>query len=648
MGDDKLKSSRRTRTKDIQRAAAGTGTVESSMVMSAAAGLKDIESKLNLLNMRISSVSSKINLYRNRNLTITPDILRQFSIIDKGGVSRPFEVWEHQKKPLNDLNHQLSIGKPVRQIDCKPRQCGNTRLWETIAYYYATRYALRFTMMGHNDKWVDQRYNDIHATMMKDPFVVPELVRARYGEGFEFPGGGGISLYTAGGKNQATGSTQQGLILSELPYWECDVIGQLKSVLETVSSTHALTFIIIESTGEPETVFEQYWKDAVYGKNGFSPIFTSWLEVAEYRKPFYSQVEKDEFVRIMDKDAHYLVEDCGADLEQVKWKRDKVASIPVPVGDNNELRRLVFNSEYPLIWENAFELNTVGIFPTSELNILKANAGGGTRCEIDLGPYYFNSEEESALDYGDIVANKKNIELAFRPSIWGRCTVWKYPDWSLQYVTGVDVAEGEEGGKTDNHAIIVREQESGDVVLAWEGGGYDADQLADLVAAIGFLYNESYTLIERNNYGMATCLRFYDIYPKHAIYFEKSGPDRDERNRVGVFTSDALKPLYLTHLATSIRNKMCNVRDRQVINEMAACKIGKTRRVHTHGKDLLMALVLTEEARIDRPSYSLPKPVRESSNKEKNRKLEELIKFNARAANKYNKAMRLIGSQKYA
>jgi hypothetical protein len=160
----------------------------------------------------------------------------------------------------------------------------------------------------------------------------------------------GYKVATAGTKATGRSSTIQlfhGSEVAHWPYAQSHAAGVLQAVPDAPG-----TEIILESTAHGVgNFFHQTWREAEAGINDYIAIFVPWYWQEEYRRPVPENFALDEEER--EYAANY-----GLDLEQMAWRRAKIAQLQDP---------LLFKQEYPACAAEAFQLSGHESFIAPEL-----------------------------------------------------------------------------------------------------------------------------------------------------------------------------------------------------------------------------------------------------------------------------------------
>lgn len=142
----------------------------------------------------------------------------------------------------------------------------------------------------------------------------------------------------------------------------------------------------------------------------------------------------------------------------------------------------------------------------------------------------------------------------FREREDGHLRIWEKPRTDRRYVVGADVAEGIHRG--DYSCADVLDTIDGSQVAQWHGR-VAPDRFADVLYALGKMYNKALLGVERNNHGLVTCTLLRDGgYPN--LYaqgdLEYRGSQDRETKKVGWLTTAKSKFKVIDQLAGEFRD----------------------------------------------------------------------------------------------
>jgi len=310
-----------------------------------------------------------------------------------------------------------------------------------------------------------------------------------------------ILIDTANNENAGRKYTYQYMHLSEVAYFpERKVKILMDGLLQAVPEERG-TLVVMESTANGRG---NYFYDLWTGKNDWEKIFFAWWE-----------------------EERYTIETSRIDLtqEEKRYRDDVYEKTGVRLSDGQMLwRRMViknklggetekFNQEYPAYAEQAFLTSGRCRFDNSVLMNLRAFCREPQRRE-------------------------------------GNWQIWREPELYLQYVIGVDTAEGIEGGNNSVAQILdVRKKE----VVAKYRGKIEPEAFGYELAVWGRRYNMAQIAVEVNNHGLTVLTVLKNIYPH--LYYRKVYDRHNDRwtEQLGWKTTSATKPFLIDHLSQALR-----------------------------------------------------------------------------------------------
>jgi len=210
----------------------------------------------------------------------------------------------------------------------------------------------------------------------------PEPVRPKSGHDnareLEFPRlDSGYRVATAGARGAGRSQTVQYLHGSEIAFWK-NAAEHAAGVLQAVPDA-AGTEVVLESTANGMgDFFHQEWQRAESGESPFQPVFIPWFWQQEYRRDcpesFSLRPEEQEYMQLY-----------GLDMEQMAWRRNKIAELRDPV---------LFRREYPATAAEAFSFAGAEPFIVPEAVMLarKANEQGTGPLVCGVDPARFGND----------------------------------------------------------------------------------------------------------------------------------------------------------------------------------------------------------------------------------------------------------------
>lgn len=292
-------------------------------------------------------------------------------IRDKSGALVPLVFNAAQEKLHAVVEEQRRRTGWVRAIVLKGRQQGISTYVAARFYHRASLYrGVNVYILSHEQPASDTLFSMVDRFQRNNPIApgtgvsnVKQLEFDRRDSRYR--------VATAGQKEGGRSQSTSHMHASEVAFW-ANAAAHFAASIQTVPLMPG-TEIILESTangvgGE----FYERWQDAVAGRSDYIPVFIPWFLQDEYRRT------PPEGFRINNEpgedglsEAEYATM-FGLDLEQIAWRRSKIAEF-------RSVRR--FNQEYPATPEMAFVQSGEDAFiePATILRARKRNdiAGGG-------------------------------------------------------------------------------------------------------------------------------------------------------------------------------------------------------------------------------------------------------------------------------
>lgn len=258
----------------------------------------------------------------------------------KDGAVVPFELNEAQQYLHGKLEEQRTLIGKVRALVLKGRQQG-------ISTYLGGRFYHRVThakgqrcfILTHEQAATDNLFGMVdryhsHCPQLVRPSTGAANAKELYFDRLE----SGYAVGTAGTKAVGRSQTIQLFHGSEVAFW-LNAPTHFAGVVQAVPDLPG-TEIVLESTangvgGE----FHERWQQAEAGIGDYIAVFIPWFWQQEYRRDVPAGFALDE------EDREYQAAH-GLDLEQMAWRRNKIAELKDP---------LLFKQEYPATAAEAFQ-----------------------------------------------------------------------------------------------------------------------------------------------------------------------------------------------------------------------------------------------------------------------------------------------------
>ncbi|RPE10559.1 DNA packaging protein [Paenibacillus polymyxa] len=449
---------------------------------------------------------------------------RMLKIKTKVGRIMPLTLNDAQRKFVRVVFSQIEAGKPVRIIILKARQMGFSTVTEALIYYFTSlQEAKNAFIVAQSSDASSNLYDMFQFYYEKVPAIIKPMSRKNNAKKLTFenptirtvdhrknPGlKSKITVQTAESRVLARSDTIHYLHASEVAFWPAKKKKKhLLSLLAALSKEPG-SLGVIESTANGMEEFKQMWDAAVKGESDFTPLFFSWFEMPDYRKPVPPGFELTE--EELELKAKY-----GLDDEQIQWRRYTIRN-----DCGSDPRQ--FDQEYPSEPDDAFLLSGEGIFDNKFIKRLRdAITLKGNRYEIDF------------------------VKEKIIPSSTGELVIYRQPEQGKRYILAADTAKGKEDGDYD--AAYVLEERTGEMCAALHGK-WDTDLYGKKLNTLGLYYNTALLAVENNNTGESVLNTLFNTCHYPLLFMHKKGT-------MGWNTNQATRPVMISDFKEAIRDQL--------------------------------------------------------------------------------------------
>ena len=269
------------------------------------------------------------------------------SIRTKDNGLQPFILNSAQEYIHQKIQEQIEKTGKVRAILLKGRQQGASTYAEGRFMWRTTHNkGVRAFILTHDGESTNALFEMTERYYENLPKFVKPTTSAANAKELHFDKlDSGYKIGTAGNKAVGRGQTIQYFHGSEVAFW-VNASEHTKGVMQAVPDADG-TEIIWESTANGVgNFFHEQWKQAEKGLSEFMPVFVPWFWQVEYRKKV-----TDDFR--LDNDELKLSQQYDLDLEQMCWRRKKIAELTTDGIDGTK----AFKQEYPMNAAEAFQLS---------------------------------------------------------------------------------------------------------------------------------------------------------------------------------------------------------------------------------------------------------------------------------------------------
>lgn len=383
------------------------------------------------------------------------------------------------------------------------------------------------------------------------PKLLPTLGDSQASE-ISFPGLDALFFTgTAGAKRTGRGMTIKRFHGSEFAFWD-DPEGTLGSV--TPGLVPAGSVVVLETTASGYgSAAHLFWQDAK--ARGYTTLFFPWWECdrANYRLPLLA----DDELGTLEPEERDLVERRGLDLEQIKWRRMKMA----------EMTRATFLTEYAEDAETCWASPGGMFYDVETLKALMLRKPTPTSTEMGGALQLF--AEAPPLNIRGIGPKPERV------------------------IIGCDVAEGLAG---DRSTWVARAFPSWRLLAKFEDARTTPEDLAGMLNTWGRRFGMALLVVEKNAHGITVLRKLRDVhaYPTSHIYHRAPlDSDRPEQSeRIGWHTNGESKPILLdsgTELLKAAKDGNAGVPSEAALKDAFAIRRDDKGKVDTNGKDVFVA-----------------------------------------------------------
>lgn len=434
-----------------------------------------------------------------------------------------FRLFPEQHRTASVMIAQQQNRQPVRVVKVKPRQSGDSTygcVWQFHQVYWSQ--GEHGLLVAHHDKTTSNLYGKIqtlYAELPDELKIQPKKLN-RQELAFEAPYNNSIIAQTAGYLDLGHGLTITHCHLSEIDLWP-DAEVALEGLMETVAMAPG-TSIYIESKAQGVHGFlYNFWKRSKEGKTGFTPLFTAWYQVPEYRWPvpvdFEPTTQEREWI------AEY-----GITPAQIMWYRVKRNQMIAKEPWGGERRML---SSYPLTDDEAFQGSGMCVFPDIVLRRLHEGCRPPTTV--------------LRLEQGAMPGEIHAVASDYHPD-WPLLSIWKAPEEGRHYAIGVDVGDGVNQSES---VVSVCAYPGYEQVAEWSSNKNSVEETVYVARYLAERYGGHHCVIvpEINRNGQLILTLLYNLPGTYSIfrwrYFNRPGMVANDNPVLGWETNGQTKPI---------------------------------------------------------------------------------------------------------
>lgn len=501
-----------------------------------------------------------------------------------GGKLIPFELNQAQRIIWNRILEMKKRSRPPRLVVLKARREGVSTLAQGIAFHRVHLHENQQAMMiAHTRELASEllRMSSRFYRNLRKDLRYPLKYDTEDAIHFD-AGDSRLQVQTA----KATGGRgfeASILLLSELAWYQ-DQFGTFSAATASVPRTPN-SLVIVESTANGVgNLFHDLYMNAKAGKSDYEAVFLPWFLMDENREPAHF-TDRD-----LDSKERTLLEKYGLTLEQLSWRRVKVA------GDFNG-DEAMFNQEYPAEDHEAFIQSGRTVFLAENVAYYREHAP--STIEID-----------ERFPRMEIEWDAEHQVPVLRHDPRGRLRIYRPPKPRHLYTLGSDPSSGDgpalprpgdHGSDPCPAAVVCRMDLNLDAV--WYGRT-PPHQLAIVIRNLAAYYNRALANVEVNNHGLTTIDHLSQIYDNIYMRTSKEKLTGQMTQMMGWQTSEKTREYLINGGRSYVSQRLGSILDPNLLAEMewmvyVRNKTGTRERAdHPAGKtsDLVIAFCLALEA----------------------------------------------------
>lgn len=272
-----------------------------------------------------------------------------------------------------------------------------------------------------------------------------------------------------------------------------------------------------------------------------------------------------------------------------RWKKNELKKEKAQIAGGNTIGLngdQLFRQEYPLTLSEAFQSGAGGVFDGEMVDnmpeiydpMTKLEADERYLTKIDLLP--------SAQDKEDLV----KMMAAFYKLRERGVMFWHLPEKGQRYVIGCDPTDGQ---GSDNGVVDVWDADTMEQVAQFYGK-LRSDELAELLADLGYFYNHAFVGVENNM--ISTVLFLSKIYDNYFFSNTVDEKTRKRTKKLGFNTNTKTRNLVIDNFIVAFEDGSVTIHSKITQSEMKTfVKKANGKREHADGKhdDTLFAGFIT-------------------------------------------------------
>lgn len=235
-----------------------------------------------------------------------------------------------------------------------------------------------------------------------------------------------------------------------------------------------------------------------------------------------------------------------------------------------------------------------------EQDVMLGKQQAAQECDIS-----FTSSGNTVIDNDILIENESNIcEPIEKRGLGQDLWIWKYPDYTRDYMICSDCARGDSSDYSAFHVIDLTNNEQ----VAEFKGDIDTASYGHLIYNIATEYNNAYVVVENANVGWAVLQKLIDLNYENLhytfkdmqiadvdVYLKKKYDLKQKEDMVAGFTTSMkTRPVIISTLVQHFQNKEFIYHSVRLKNELDVFiwKNGKAQAASGYNDDLIMSLAI--------------------------------------------------------
>lgn len=480
-------------------------------------------------------------------------------IVNKDTKAVPFTLTQEQKEFVEGLEKfnivlkSRQLGLSVVTVALSIRQC----------IVYPNSCCL---LVSHDQKSCNAIFDKLKQQFNSLPKWLKPQEMANNRQEIKLKNGSKITCVCAGNKEVGRGDTLHLVHLSEFAFWKMPD-KQLNSITQALAPEGKL---IIESTANGLNYFHDLYFQAKNRENSYKSFFFNWIDGSSlFKKDYIKAVGtyKTRNGKLLEEneldDEELMLKDLGATMEQLMWRRLKVASSGLEA----------FHQEYPSTDLEAFISTGSNVFSNKKID------------EVEKAIIH---NKTTYIPKDNIMDLPQLLKLHYGKSFF----IWKIPVIREKYYIGCDLSEG----VGQDYSVIEVFNKDGEQVAEFYNNKLKPYEMAEIINAIGHYYNKGLITVEKASGGHSAIERLR--YEYHYMNMSKY-KSYDNFNRlvwqVGFDTNNKTKSLIINDFVELFETGQLKINSRRLLQEMKIYEISENGRMGASGTghdDTVMATAL--------------------------------------------------------